>query len=61
MLWFNLTPMMVEVIMVLIIFGTLFSYQFLLVQFGAILLYVGFTYNITEWRASKFKAQTKAD
>ena len=61
MLWFNLAPMLVEVTMVLVIFGTLFSYQFLLVQLGAIVLYVGVTYNITEWRASKFRAQTQAD
>lgn len=47
--------------MVLIIFGTLFDYRFLLVQFCAILIYVFVTYFLTEWRAKGFKAMAHAD
>jgi ABC-type transport system involved in Fe-S cluster assembly fused permease/ATPase subunit len=61
MMWFNLFPIVVEIVMILVIFGSLFSYQFLLVQFGAILIYITLTYILTEWRASKFKAAALAD
>ena len=47
--------------MVLIIFGTLFDWKFLLLQLVVVSLYIVSTFVITEWRAGKFKSMSKAD
>ena len=55
MLVFNITPLVVEVILVLIVFATRFSWHYFLLQLVAIILYVGVTYFMTERRAESFK------
>ena len=60
-IWFNLAPMMTELVMTLIIFGALFSWEFLVLQLISVFLYIYLTYRLTEWRASKFKAMAMAD
>ena len=61
MITFSLIPLQLEIIMILVIFGSLFDYRFLILQFVAILVYVMATYFLTEWRAKGFKAQATAD
>ena len=53
--------MMTELLLTLIIFATLFSWEFLVLQLIAVVLYIYLTYRLTEWRASKFKAMAMAD
>ena len=53
---FNILPIFVEITMTLTIFVTLFSYEFFLVQLGAIFLYIFFTYVLTELRAKGFRS-----
>jgi len=53
--------MMTELLMILIVFGTLFSWEFLVLQLVAIFVYIYLTYRLTEWRASKFKSMAMAD
>jgi ATP-binding cassette subfamily B protein len=60
-LWFQLAAIFLELSMVIIIFGALFSWEFLVLQFISLFMYIYLTYRLTEWRASKFKSQTKAD
>lgn len=52
---FNITPLVVEMILVLIVFATRFSWHFFLLQLVAIVLYVVVTYYMTERRAESFK------
>ena len=47
--------------MVLVVFVSLFSWEFCVLQFAAIFIYIYMTYAITEWRAKGFKAMTMAD
>ena len=54
---FNVLPIFVEVGMVLIIFVTMFSWEFCLIQLFSIIAYVAVTYCMTEAQASKFKAK----
>jgi ABC-type transport system involved in Fe-S cluster assembly fused permease/ATPase subunit len=61
MITFSLIPLQLEIILILVIFGSLFDYRFLILQFVAILVYVMATYFLTEWRAKGFKAQATAD
>jgi len=61
MMWYNFAPMLTEITLTLIVFATIFSWQFLLVQFGAIFLYLFLTYNLTEWRRGQFTRMAKAD
>ena len=47
--------------MVLVIFITMFSWEFCLIQLFSIIAYVAVTYFMTEAQASKFKAKNAAD
>ena len=47
--------------MVLIIFVTLFSWEFCLLQIAAIVFYIIITYWLTEYRAKGFKSASVAD
>lgn len=60
-IWFNFSPMMTELILTLVVFGTLFSWEFVVLQLLAVVLYIYLTYRLTEWRASKFKKMAMAD
>ena len=61
MLWFLVSPIFVEIFMVLIIFLTAFDWRFFLLQAISIFIYIYSTYKLTEWRAGKFKGMMKAD
>ena len=61
MLTFNIFPLVVEMVLVLLVFVVQFPYQFFLLQFGAILIYVVTTYSMTERRAASFKKQAGTD
>ena len=61
MISFNLVPLQIEICLVLIIFGTLFDWRFLLLQLGAISFYIFVTYTLTEIRARGFKSMAQAD
>lgn len=58
---FNLVPILTEIILTLVIYLTLFSWQFFLLLLVSIVLYVYFTYYLTERRSTSFKDMTKAD
>lgn len=60
-IWFNFSPMMTELVLTLVVFGTLFSWEFVVLQLLAVVLYIYLTYRLTEWRASKFKKMAMAD
>ena len=60
MLMFNILPLLVELVFVLVIFGGLFSWEFLAIQAFAMGLYLVVTYRMTERRAGKFKAMALA-
>ena len=61
MFTFTLIPISVEVTMVIVIFVTLFSWEFCVMQLLAIVVYILATYLLTERRAKMFKAMTLAD
>lgn len=61
MMMFSLGPIIIEIIMTLIVFGTLFDWRFLIIELASIVIYIGSTYYLTESRAKDFKAQTLAD
>jgi len=61
MFTFTLIPISIEVTLVVIIFITLFSWEFCLLQLFAIIVYIIATYILTERRAKLFKAMTMAD
>jgi len=53
---FSLGPTLVEISMTLIVFGTLFDWKFLVLEFLSIGIYLSATYFLTERRAKDFKA-----
>lgn len=58
---FNILPIFVEIGLTLIVFVSMFSWMFLVLQFVAIILYLVLTYVLTERRAPAFTNMTKAD
>jgi ABC-type transport system involved in Fe-S cluster assembly fused permease/ATPase subunit len=52
---FNLGPILIEIVMTLIVFGTLFDWKFLVVELVSILIYLSATFYLTERRAGDFK------
>ena len=58
---FNLLPIVVEIVMTLTIFATLFSWEFFLLQLAAIVIYIFMTWALTEWRAKGFRSMDLAD
>ena len=62
MLTFNIVPIIIEIVMVLIIFAVMFSWQFCLIQLVFMVLYTVTTYCVTEKvQAARFKAKYAAD
>lgn len=49
-LLFSIAPLMLELLLVAIIFYTVFDVRYLAVVIGTIALYVQFTFKVTEWR-----------
>tara|TARA_B110000285_G_scaffold223357_1_gene278758 strand:+ start:106 stop:276 length:171 start_codon:yes stop_codon:yes gene_type:complete len=52
---FNLGPILLEIVMTLVVFATLFDWKFLVVELVSIVIYIGATYYLTEQRAGDFK------
>ena len=60
-MFFNLAPIVLEIVFVVVVIATLYTYYFCLVVLGTIIVYLIVTFVVTEWRAKYFKAMTKAD
>ena len=58
---FNILPIFVELGLTLIVFVSIFSWMFFLLQIFAIVMYMLLTYVLTERRAPAFTEMTKAD
>lgn len=58
---FNIVPIAVEISIVLVIFVSMFSWEFCALQLASIATYVVFTYYMTERRAKGFKDLQEAD
>jgi ABC-type multidrug transport system fused ATPase/permease subunit len=58
---FNIVPIIVEVIMVQIIIATIYPYQFVIITFSSVIIYVLITVILTEWRAKYFKLMATKD
>jgi ATP-binding cassette, subfamily B, heavy metal transporter len=58
---FNIVPTLFEILMVAIIFTVAFSVWYALIILVAVLIYIGFTVLITEWRTRFVRAANQAD
>lgn len=58
---FNLMPICLEIVLTLVVFVTLFAWQFSVLQLCLVFLYIAVTYFMTERRAGSFSKMTKAD
>jgi ABC-type transport system involved in Fe-S cluster assembly fused permease/ATPase subunit len=58
---FNMIPIFIEIILTLVIYLTLFNWQFCLLLLVSIILYLLGTWYFTERRAKSFKDMTIAD
>jgi ATP-binding cassette subfamily B protein len=58
---FNLLPLGLELIFVQIVIATLYPIVFFFITLASIVLYVGATVGITEWRAKHFKRMATKD
>jgi ATP-binding cassette, subfamily B, heavy metal transporter len=61
MMVFQLLPLALELIFVLIIIGFLYPWEFVSIVFASLVLYIALTYFVTEWRAKFFKNMTMKD
>ena len=60
-LMFNIIPTLLEILIVAIIFATLFSPWFALVTLIAVIIYIAFTVTITQWRNRFIREANQAD
>ena len=58
---FNIAPMIVEIIFIMVTIALLFPMKYFFLNFGCIALYLLSTVLVTEWRAKYFKIQSKKD
>ncbi len=58
---FNILPVIIEIILVCIIFNSLFGYIYSLITFSTILIFIVVTLKITQWRLEFRKKLNKAD
>ncbi len=58
---FNILPVIIEIILVCIIFNSLFGYTYSLITFSTILIFIVVTFKITQWRLEFRKKLNKAD
>lgn len=58
---FNLLPLVIELIFVMVIISSLYPIIFFIVTFSSVVLYVFTTVMITEWRAKYFKSLATKD
>lgn len=58
---FNLVPIFVELIFVLIVIYGFYSFSIFSICAGSVVIYIGSTGILTEWRAKYFKSQATKD
>lgn len=60
-LMFNIVPTLLEIVIVAVIFATLFSPWFALVTLMAVVIYIAFTVIVTQWRNRFIREANQAD
>jgi ATP-binding cassette, subfamily B, heavy metal transporter len=58
---YNILPTLVEITMVIALLSARFDGWFAAITFGALLLYIGFTVTVTEWRTAFRRAMNEQD
>ncbi|MDQ6627751.1 MAG: ABC transporter ATP-binding protein/permease, partial [Pseudomonadota bacterium] len=58
---YNIVPTLVEITMVIVLLSAKFDGWFAAITFGALVLYIGFTVTITEWRTVYRRAMNEQD
>ena len=58
---YNILPTLVEIAMVIALLSTRFDVWFAAIAFGALLVYIGFTVTVTEWRTHYRRAMNEQD
>ena len=58
---YNILPTLVEITMVIVLLSAKFDGWFAAITFGALVLYIGFTVSVTEWRTAFRRAMNEQD
>jgi ABC-type transport system involved in Fe-S cluster assembly fused permease/ATPase subunit len=58
---YNILPTLVEITMVIVLLSAKFDGWFALITFGALVVYIGFTVTVTEWRTGFRRAMNEQD
>ena len=58
---YNILPTLVEITLVIVLLSAKFDGWFAAITFGALLLYIGFTISVTEWRTRFRRAMNEQD
>ncbi|CAN5762500.1 ABC transporter ATP-binding protein/permease [soil metagenome] len=58
---YNILPTLVEITMVIVLLSAKFDGWFAAITFGALVLYIGFTISVTEWRTGFRRAMNEQD
>ncbi len=58
---YNILPTLVEIVLVIVLLSSKFDIWFAVITFGALLLYIGFTVTVTEWRTHFRRAMNEQD
>jgi len=58
---FSIAPLIVELMMVAVIFALVFGWQYMVVVVATIVLYVAFTFKVTEWRVKIRRQMNDSD
>ena len=58
---YNILPTLVEITMVIVLLSAKFDGWFAAITFGALVLYIGFTVTVTEWRTAFRRAMNEQD
>ena len=58
---YNILPTLVEITMVIVLLSAKFDGWFAAITFGALVLYIGFTVTVTEWRTGYRRAMNEQD
>ena len=58
---YNILPTLVEITLVIVLLSTKFDVWFAAIVFGALVLYIGFTVTVTEWRTHFRRAMNEQD
>jgi ABC-type transport system involved in Fe-S cluster assembly fused permease/ATPase subunit len=58
---YNILPTLVEITMVIVLLSAKFDVWFAAITFGALVVYIGFTVSVTEWRTAFRRAMNEQD